>query len=109
MYHFIPHRYNRAHIDSRTLVENAFGSWKGRFGILLIKMRHAPKKCGEIIVVTGCIHNFAISLGDMWLDAEGVHHEDHDPRDNYNIVGDGTRALVDGKLARRNIVRNYFA
>ena len=99
-----------AHIKARTTVENSFGSWKARFAILLGKMQHAPTKSGQIIIATACLHNFAVSKGDIWVNKKKVKCvDDHDPRDNYHYGREhGNPVLIGGKAKRQEIVQQYF-
>jgi nuclease HARBI1 len=57
-------RYNRSHIRTRNLVERTIGVLKRRFGCLSTKLKYAPQKVGEIVVVCCILHNYAIAFGD---------------------------------------------
>ena len=78
-------RYNDAHSSSCVVIENTFGMWKSRFAVIMGVMRHDPTLCTQIITATACLHNFAISQGDMWVYKGDVKCiDDHDPLDNYH-------------------------
>ena len=92
-------------------MENTIGMWKGRFAILEGPLRHDPLKAAEIITATACIHNFAISKGDMWVHRGKVHCiELHDPLDNYHYYSThDIEHQLDGKKVRAELVNNLFS
>ena len=100
-----------AHKSARVSVENTIGIWKGRFAILEGPLRHDPLKSAEIITATACIHNFAISKGDMWVCRGKVHCiEPHDPLDNYHYYSThDIECQLDGKKVRAELVNNIFS
>ena len=65
--------------------ENTFGMWKARFGVIQGVLWHDPSTCAKIITATACLHNFAVSDGDIWVDCGYVRGMDeHNPLDNYH-------------------------
>ena len=83
-------------------MEDIIGMLKGRWGILEVVLRHSPLKAGEIIMATACLHNFAISKGDMWVTKGRVKCLDpHDPLDNYHYWSSSDlQRQLDGKKLR---------
>ena len=89
-------------------MESTIGMWKGRFTVLEGPLRHDPLKSAEIITATACIHNFAVSKGDMWVHRGKVYFvEPHNPLDYYG-THDIERQL-DGKKVRAELVTNVFS
>ena len=92
------------------MIENTFGMWKARFAVIQGVLRHEPSMCAKIITATACLHNFAVSDGDIWVDRGNVRGmDDHDPLDNYHYWSqqDWERELS-GKKVRRDLIRDCF-
>ena len=60
--------YNESHCKTRVTIENTFGYWKRRFQCVLRASDYQPDFLGKIIVATACLHNLAMSKGDIWID-----------------------------------------
>ena len=92
-------------------MENTIGMWKGRFAIVGRPLRHDSLKSAEIITATACIHNFAVSKGDMWVCRGKVYCvEPHNPLDNYHYYGThNIQYQLDGKKVRAELVTNLFS
>ena len=99
------------HISLAELQWQTIGMWKGRFAVLEGPLRHDPLKSVEIITATACIHNFAVSKGDMWVRRGKVYCvEPHDPLDNYHYYGThDIQHQLDGKKVRAELVTNLFS
>ena len=93
------------------VVENTIGMLKNRFPILAGRMRHTPQIAVKIIIAAACLHNFAISRGDMWLEKGAVNNIDpHDPADDYvYTTAQELENLATGRRVRDDIVNRLFS
>ena len=100
-FHLIFCRFNAAHIRTRVVLKGTFGQWKNHLRCLHWKIDYEPPKVAKIIIATACLHNIAISKGDLWLHHEENTLEDqcHDPQDNF-IYRNATDNA--GRLAGQN-------
>lgn len=64
-------RFNNSHKRTRVLIEQCFGRWKRRFGILHSEIRTSPEKACRIITACAMLHNIAILRKYPEVDAEG--------------------------------------
>ena len=100
------HHYNRAHIQSRAVIERTFGVLKSRMRSLDRTggaMVYSPQKVCKIVVASCIIHNIAIRHG-MPLEAP----EDVEPPDNNNDPPYVANEMAEGRHLRQNIIRRYF-
>ena len=67
--------------------------------------------CAEIITATACLHNYAISHGDFWVDKGSVKGiDDHDPADNYHYWSEYDRQCeMSRKKAQQDLIINKFS
>ena len=93
------------HTSQPELQWKTIGMWKGRFAVLEGPLRHDPLKSAEIITATACIHNFAVSRGDMWVHRGKVYCvEPQDPLDNYHYYGThDIQHQLDGKKSKSRV------
>ena len=52
----------------RNPIETTFGYLKRRFSIIKKRIDHGPQEAARIVVTCACLHNFAMSRGDMLVD-----------------------------------------
>ena len=102
-------QYNFAHARTRVAVENAFGTLKMRFPVLMTGLR-LKKIERSVAVIRGCfaLHNLCIAAGDAgdWLGFTPADEPQHaDQPADAPVVGAERR---DG-IARRNDVIRVFA
>ena len=64
-------RFNNAHKRTRVLIEQSFGRWKRRFGILHSEIRTSPEKVCKIVGACAMLHNIAVNRRYPELDIEG--------------------------------------
>ena len=61
-------RFNFAHSSARTVIERAFGRLKGRWRILMSKLRHKVEFVPAIIMCCVTLHNWLIlKLISFWM------------------------------------------
>jgi hypothetical protein len=65
-------KYNVAHKRTRVIIEQAFGRWKKRFGVLHSRIRMSPDRVCTIILACAVLHNIAIQLKEPDVDADLV-------------------------------------
>jgi nuclease HARBI1 len=92
-------RYNRAHIQTRNVVERSIGILKRRFPCLSSTLAYQPEKVGKIMTVCAILHNIAIECQDQ---------EEFLPDPNYvdDVFIDDNIA---GLAARNVFIQTYFA
>ena len=59
-------RFNFAHSSARNVIERAFGRLKGRWRILMSKLRHKVEFVPAIIMACVILHNWLISKSDIF-------------------------------------------
>ena len=67
--------------------------------------------CAKIITATACLHNYAISHGDIWVDkgcVQGI--DDHDPADNYHYWSEYDMVCeMSGKKVWQDLIIKKFS
>jgi hypothetical protein len=100
-------RYNKAHIQTRNVVERAFGVMKNRFFALKTGLRlKDPKKCSNIIISAVILHNLCIKFGDNGEDLSESEDED-EPEDEGPLPGEDEEVGPE-RERRRNQLLNFF-
>jgi hypothetical protein len=92
-------RYNRAHIQTRNVVERSIGILKRRFPCSSSTLAYQPEKVGKIMTVCAILHNIAIECQDQ---------EEFLPDPNYvdDVFIDDN---IPGLAARNVFIQTYFA
>lgn len=72
-------RYNKILAKTRVVSEQAFGTWKQRFPIVLGIVRNNLKQVPRIIQCTLALHNFVVMTGGGYIQEPDVPLEDDEP------------------------------
>ncbi|KAK5639585.1 hypothetical protein RI129_012077 [Pyrocoelia pectoralis] len=97
------HRYNTAHIQTRTIVERTFGIWKGRFRCLHLCLNNKLRNAIRIIAATAVLHNIAISQREEFP----LLQEDEN-RGNIPVRHLNDRENVRGNAIRAAFIHRHF-
>ena len=93
-------RFNRLAASTRIIVEQAIGTLKMRFPILMDGLRLRPRNCSRVILCCITLHNFLINTGggfydayeeDKEQDSEGPEREDAGEEQNDEEGGEIVR------------------
>jgi nuclease HARBI1 len=95
------HRYNRAHITTRNIVERLIGVWKRRFACLSRKLQNNIHNTLHIIVSCAVLHNICVQVNEADDEANPAL-DDIIP----NVVITDTPR---GSLIRRDFIRRHFS
>ena len=95
-------RFNDAHKRTRVLIEQSFGRWKRRFGILHSEIRTSPEKVCKIVGACAILHNIAILRNYPVLDIE------EDVLGNEVGLNEDVRQGVNTGNAFRDVVANAY-
>ena len=94
------------------IIERAFGTLKGRFRILLSKMRHKVEFVPAVIMACVCLHNWLKSTGDIWTDEADDEDDVNDDPGSDDEIDEGTgkeAGKAKRELLREHINRQYNA
>lgn len=86
---------------------------KNRFACCDIPIRYEPLMASKIITAVGCLHNFALRRGDLWIDEgkiidlEDEHYACHGPF-TYQDPHDRQLYRI-GEEVRDDILRLWFS
>lgn len=100
--------YNRAHIRTRVVVEQAFGVLKSRFRCLHKSggsLQYSPTKCANITIACFLLHNYCVKRRvpvPVDDDEEGPLDQDDDQA--HVQAGVGGR----GRDVRNDLINNWF-
>jgi hypothetical protein len=76
--------YNKAHCQTRRVVENAFGRLKGRFAVLVMSRIRNPKFMTKVTRVACALHNICHRMNDPCMDS-WVHVEPYEQHLAYEL------------------------
>lgn len=82
----------------RSVIERAFGLLKGRWRILLKKIKQSHTTVPRSVTAACVLHNFCIMQGDAFDE-----DEDRPPPDDQNDAGDDDEAQ-DGSATRQTVL-----
>ena len=96
--------YQKAILQTRYIVETAFGRLKARWNCLHQKLRYSPERCCKIIAACFALQNFAIrrNMPEFAIDQQ------EDPEEVVQVDNFTLGYAVDGKVRQAEIIRRYF-
>lgn len=94
-------RFNRAHGQTRSQIERAFGRLKRRSHVLHSEVHMKPFRVCRIVIACAVLHNICIALGEP-EEAEEADVEDNQPQ---QVPYQGQQ---DGRAIRDYVARHYF-
>ncbi|XP_057200033.1 putative nuclease HARBI1 [Triplophysa rosa] len=111
--------YNRAHKETRAVVERGIGQLKRRFHVLHGEIRHCPEHASRIIMACGILHNICKARnlpllddddGDADKDDDDHDDDNSDPDENNDDDNTTNHGLqnISGRASRDCLVNLHF-